>query len=50
VALWARMTVDDLLNADLAYAPPFSGVWDPMATAARLLQSALDRPAPSQRG
>ncbi|MDA0269497.1 MAG: FAD-dependent oxidoreductase [Chloroflexi bacterium] len=48
VALWAEMTVDDFLNADLAYAPPFSGVWDPMATAARLLQSALDRPEPSR--
>lgn len=34
-ALWNEMTVDDLLNVDLSYAPPFSPVWDPVATAAR---------------
>ncbi|GMU41262.1 MAG: flavoprotein oxidoreductase [Chloroflexota bacterium] len=41
-AIWNEMTVDALLNVDLSYAPPFSGVWDPVATAARVLQSALD--------
>jgi NADPH-dependent 2,4-dienoyl-CoA reductase/sulfur reductase-like enzyme len=34
-ALWNGMTVDDLLNIDLAYAPPFSPVWDPVLVAAR---------------
>jgi NADPH-dependent 2,4-dienoyl-CoA reductase/sulfur reductase-like enzyme len=34
-ALWAGMAVDDLVNLDLAYAPPFSPVWDPVNTAAR---------------
>ena len=34
-ALWAGLTVDDLVNLDLAYAPPFSPVWDPVNTAAR---------------
>jgi NADPH-dependent 2,4-dienoyl-CoA reductase/sulfur reductase-like enzyme len=35
VALWNSMTVDELLNLDLAYAPPFSPVWDPILIAAR---------------
>ncbi|CAN5553026.1 FAD-dependent oxidoreductase [soil metagenome] len=34
-ALWNEMTVDDLLNLDLSYAPPFSPVWDPVLVAAR---------------
>lgn len=36
-AITASMTVDDLVDLDLAYAPPFSPVWDPIATAARTL-------------
>ncbi|MGE3960155.1 MAG: FAD-dependent oxidoreductase [Dehalococcoidia bacterium] len=43
MAIWNEMTADDLVNADLSYAPPFSGVWDPVLHAARLLQSVLDR-------
>lgn len=35
VAITARWTLQDLLDADLAYAPPFSPVWDPVAIAAR---------------
>jgi NADPH-dependent 2,4-dienoyl-CoA reductase/sulfur reductase-like enzyme len=34
-ALWAGFTVDQLVDLDLAYAPPFSPVWDPVNTAAR---------------
>lgn len=34
-ALWGGLGVDDLVNLDLAYAPPFSPVWDPVNTAAR---------------
>ena len=34
-ALWNGMLVDDLVQMDLAYAPPFSPVWDPVLTAAR---------------
>jgi NADPH-dependent 2,4-dienoyl-CoA reductase/sulfur reductase-like enzyme len=34
-ALWNEMTVEDLLNVDLSYAPPFSPVWDPVLIAAR---------------
>lgn len=36
-ALWAGMEGAELVNLDLAYAPPFSPVWDPVATAARRL-------------
>jgi NADPH-dependent 2,4-dienoyl-CoA reductase/sulfur reductase-like enzyme len=34
-ALWNGMTVDEVLNLDLGYAPPFSPVWDPVLVAAR---------------
>ncbi len=42
-ALWNEMTVDDLLNVDLSYAPPFSPVWDPVLIAARKAAGALQR-------
>lgn len=34
-ALAAAMTVEEILGLDLAYAPPFSGAWDPVLVAAR---------------
>ncbi|MFA9444199.1 FAD-dependent oxidoreductase [Egicoccus sp. AB-alg6-2] len=34
-ALWNEMTVEELLNVDLSYAPPFSAVWDPVLIGAR---------------
>ncbi len=34
-ALWNEMTVDEMLNMDLSYAPPFAPVWDPVLIAAR---------------
>jgi hypothetical protein len=34
-ALWNRMQVEDLAEMDLADAPQFSPVWDPVLTAAR---------------
>lgn len=34
VALTAGMTVDEYIQSDLAYAPPFGPVWDPTLTAA----------------
>jgi NADPH-dependent 2,4-dienoyl-CoA reductase/sulfur reductase-like enzyme len=40
-ALWNEMTVDDLLNVDLSYAPPFSPVWDPVLIAARKADAAV---------
>lgn len=36
-ALTASMTVQQLVDLDLSYAPPFSPVWDPVQTAARQL-------------
>ena len=40
-ALTAELTVGELQDADLAYAPPFSPVWDPILTAAKVLGSKL---------
>ena len=42
-AVTAEMTVDDVIDLDLAYAPPFSGVWDAVHIAARKGAEALDR-------
>ena len=41
VALHAGMKVDEFFQCDLAYAPPFSPVWDPMLTAANQLMKKL---------
>jgi len=40
-ALHAGLSVTELQNLDLAYAPPFSPVWDPVATAAKVLAGKL---------
>jgi 3-phenylpropionate/trans-cinnamate dioxygenase ferredoxin reductase subunit len=40
-ALGADMTVAELERQDLMYAPPFSPVWDPVLTAAKVLNGAL---------
>jgi len=34
-ALHAGFTVEEMINLDLGYAPPFSPVWDPVVTSAR---------------
>ena len=36
-SLTAGLTAQDLVDMDLSYAPPFSPVWDPVQTAARVL-------------
>ncbi|MHB9285897.1 FAD-dependent oxidoreductase [Halobacteriales archaeon Cl-PHB] len=41
-ALHAGLTVDEVEYLDLAYAPPFSPVWDPVLTAAKVLGGKLD--------
>jgi NADPH-dependent 2,4-dienoyl-CoA reductase/sulfur reductase-like enzyme len=41
VALHAGMTVDRFLQCDMAYAPPFSPVWDPLLVAARELMKKM---------
>lgn len=40
-AITAGLTVEQVIGLDLAYAPPFSPVWDPVATAARILARQL---------
>lgn len=39
--LWSEMTVDEMELMDLSYAPPFSGVYDPVLTAARQTAKAV---------
>jgi CoA-dependent NAD(P)H sulfur oxidoreductase len=41
VALHASLTVEEFFGCDLAYAPPFSPVWDPLLTAANQLLKRL---------
>jgi len=40
-ALHAGFTVEDMINLDLGYAPPFSPVWDPVVIAARAVAKKL---------
>lgn len=41
-ALYADLTLEDLTRLDLAYAPPFNSVWDPVQVAAtRLLRQGM---------
>ena len=42
-AIWAGLGAEDFAMADLSYAPPFSGVWDPVAIAARRAGEAAAR-------
>ena len=43
-AIWNEMTVDEIAQLDLGYAPPFSPVWDPVLAAARAApRTASDR-------
>ncbi len=41
VALWNRMTVEEMTGLDLSYAPPYSPVWDPVLIAARKATDAV---------
>ena len=41
-ALFGRFTVKELENLDLAYAPPFSPVWDPVLDAARVMNGIIE--------
>jgi len=41
-ALEADMTLPEVEQLDLAYAPPFSPVWDPILVAAKVLNGTLD--------
>lgn len=42
VAITAGMTVDQIANLDLCYAPPYSTVMDPLITAANVARNKLD--------
>ncbi len=46
-AIAAEMTVEDVVGLDLAYAPPFSSVWDPVQQAARAALRAVAAPPPA---
>jgi NADPH-dependent 2,4-dienoyl-CoA reductase/sulfur reductase-like enzyme len=41
VAAWHGMTVEEIANLDLSYAPPFGPVWDPVLIAARKAWAAV---------
>jgi NADPH-dependent 2,4-dienoyl-CoA reductase/sulfur reductase-like enzyme len=43
VAVWHGMTVAEVANLDLGYAPPFAPVWDPLLIAARKVAESLSR-------
>ncbi len=43
VALHSLMTVDQFSQTDLAYAPPFGPVWDPLLTAANQLLKRMNK-------
>lgn len=48
-AITAGMTVEQVLDLDLSYAPPFGGVWDPVLVAARSAVSDRSSSAPASR-
>jgi len=48
-ALWNHMTVEDITSLDLAYAPPFAPVWDPILVAARQAAAAVRRAGDGRR-
>jgi NADPH-dependent 2,4-dienoyl-CoA reductase/sulfur reductase-like enzyme len=41
IAIWNRMTVEEMTALDLSYAPPFAPVWDPVLIAARKATDAV---------
>jgi NADPH-dependent 2,4-dienoyl-CoA reductase/sulfur reductase-like enzyme len=49
-ALWNHMRADEMLYLDLAYAPPFAAVWDPVLIAARKAWEALAAPGAARSG
>jgi pyruvate/2-oxoglutarate dehydrogenase complex dihydrolipoamide dehydrogenase (E3) component len=41
-AISAGMRVEDVAQLDLAYSPPYSGLWDPVEVAAQAVLRLLD--------
>lgn len=50
VAITQSLTVDQVVELDLSYAPPFSPVWDPVQTVARRASAVLDSVPTIPRG
>ncbi len=48
-ALWSGLTVDELINVDLSYAPPVSPLWDPVLIAARKAWQQVEETLPGPR-
>jgi NADPH-dependent 2,4-dienoyl-CoA reductase/sulfur reductase-like enzyme len=48
-ALWNEMAVDEIAHLDLAYAPPFAPVWDPVLIAARKAWERVEATTPQAR-
>jgi NADPH-dependent 2,4-dienoyl-CoA reductase/sulfur reductase-like enzyme len=42
-ALTAKMTIDQVEELDLSYAPPFAPVWDPVLIAAQVARKAIEK-------
>jgi NADPH-dependent 2,4-dienoyl-CoA reductase/sulfur reductase-like enzyme len=42
-AIWQGMTVHEMVNLDLSYAPPFAPVWDPVLIAVRKLSEQVEQ-------
>ena len=49
-ALWNDMTVVEILQLDLSYAPPFAPVWDPVLIAARKVWDEVQQEVPPRTG
>ncbi len=49
VALHAGMSVTEFFNCDMAYAPPFGPVWDPMLTCANVLLTNLKKASTAEK-
>jgi NADPH-dependent 2,4-dienoyl-CoA reductase/sulfur reductase-like enzyme len=48
-AIWNGMAVDEMVNMDLSYAPPFSPVWDPVLIAVRKLSDQIEQSLADRR-
>jgi NADPH-dependent 2,4-dienoyl-CoA reductase/sulfur reductase-like enzyme len=46
IAVWNKMTVEEMTALDLSYAPPFAPVWDPVLIAARKATDAVHAALP----
>lgn len=42
-AIWAGMTLDEIYKMDLAYAPPYSPVWDPVLLASEVAMKKIKK-------